>query len=462
MTDSHGMTASRAQFTSTFGFLMAATGSAVGLGNVWGFPTQAANNGGGAFLVAYLVLAFLLAYPALMAELMIGRHSKTNIVTALSSLDERPLLRVIGASVGYGGLLTASLILSFYAIVAGWMLSKFLLPIAELLGFAELALWFGEDSVTRNLVTCFVFSALTMGIVARGVSNGIERWSARLMPILTFILIVLIAYVLTLPGALMGLQVYLSPDFSQLTDSGLLLDAMGQAFFSLSLGVGTMLVYGSYLHAGLAHKSNVNALPRLGAAVALLDCGIAFIAGLLIIPAMYVAQAQGIAIFGEGGELLAGPGVVLQVLPALFATMGTAGIWVSIAFFMLMTIAALTSSISMLEVPVSVVTEKSRLSRRVSAVAIGAVIFAVSVLLIFNMGTLFEGVIILSTRYSEPLLGLALCLFAGWVLFRHRALTKMCAEQPEMKKSLFWRIWPTYVRIICPILIVLMLVQSFR
>jgi NSS family neurotransmitter:Na+ symporter len=441
---------------------MAATGSAVGLGNVWGFPTQAANNGGGAFLVAYLVLAFLLAYPALMAELMIGRHTKANIVTALSSLDERPLLRVMGAGVGYGGLLTASLILSFYAIVAGWMLSKFLLPIAELLGLTELALWLDEDSVTRNFVACLVFSALTVGIVARGVSRGIERWSARLMPVLTFILIALIAYVLTLPGALVGLQVYLLPDFSQLTDSGLLLDAMGQAFFSLSLGVGTMLVYGSYLHEGLSHKNNVDALPRLGVAVALLDCSIAFIAGLLIIPAMYVAQAQGIAIFGDGGQLLAGPGVVLQVLPALFATMGTAGTWASIAFFVLMTIAALTSSISMLEVPVSVVAEKSRLSRRASAVVIGAVIFAVSVLLIFNMGVLFDGAITLSTRYSEPLLGLALCLFAGWVLFRHRTLMKMRAAQPEMKKSLFWRIWPTYVRIICPILIVLMLVQSFR
>lgn len=456
------MADSRAQFTSTFGFLMAATGSAVGLGNVWGFPTQAANNGGGAFVLAYLVLAFLLAYPALMAELMIGRHSKANIVSALGSLGRSRLSRLLGNSVGYAGVLTASLILSFYAVVAGWMLSKFLQPGAQLLGFNTVAEWLGGDSIARNILVCFIFSTLTVVIVARGVSEGIERWSSRLMPMLAFILVLLILYVLSLPGAKTGLRIYLLPDFSRLSDPGLLLDAMGQAFFSLSLGVGTMLVYGSYLHAGLPRKSNLDQLPRLGAAVALLDCGIAFVAGLLIIPAMYVAQAQGIAIFGESGELLAGPGVVLQVLPALFSTMGLTGVWVGLAFFALMTIAALTSSISMLEVPVSVLAEKTRLSRTPSALAIGTAIFAISVLLIFNMGLLFDAIIALTTHYSQPLLGLALCLFAGWVLFRDSALEELRAQNPQVAKSFFWRIWPVYVRLVCPLFIVLMLIQSLR
>lgn len=456
------MADSRAQFTSTFGFLMAATGSAVGLGNVWGFPTQAANNGGGAFVLAYLVLAFVLAYPALMAELMIGRHSKANIVTALSSLGQRPVSRLLGSAVGYGGLITASLILSFYAVVAGWMLAKFAQPAAQLLGLNSAAEWLGGDGIARNILVCFIFSVLTAIIVARGVSKGIERWSSRLMPVLTFILVLLIIYVLTLPGAMTGLQIYLLPDFSQLSDPGLLLSAMGQAFFSLSLGVGTMLVYGSYLHAGLSRKNNLDQLPRLGAYVALLDCSIAFVAGLLIIPAMYVAQAQGIAIFGDNGELLAGPGVVLQVLPGLFSTMGVTGVWVGLAFFALMTIAALTSSISMLEVPVSVVSEKTRLSRSKSALIIGAVIFAISLLLIFNMGLLFDAVIALTTRYSQPLLGFALCLFAGWVLFRNSALAKMRAQNPQMAQSFFWKVWPFYVRFICPLFIVLMLVQSLR
>jgi NSS family neurotransmitter:Na+ symporter len=456
------MANSRPQFTSIFGFVMAATGSAVGLGNVWGFPTQAASNGGGAFLLAYLVLAFLLAYPALMAELMIGRNGKANIVTALHSLGRSRRTRLAGTAVGYLGVLTASFILSFYAVVAGWMVGKFLQPGAHLAGFTGIETWLAEDSKGRDLAVCVLFSLLTIGIVARGVSQGIERWSARLMPLLLIILVALAAYVLTLPGAVTGLRIYLLPDFSHLAQPGLLLSAMGQAFFSLSLGVGTMLVYGSYLQRDSLYRNNQDQLPRLGAVVALLDCSIAFLAGLLIIPAMYVAQTQGITIFGENGELVAGPGLVLQVLPALFNIMGVAGLWVSLAFFALMTIAALTSSISMLEVPVSLLVEKSRLTRTTSAVIIGGLIFLVSLLLIFNMELLFDGVVALTTRYSQPLLGLALCLFAGWILFRNSVLMQMRAEDPAMARSFFWRVWPWYVRFICPLFIVLMLVQSLR
>lgn len=456
------MASSRAQFTSRFGFLMAATGSAVGLGNVWGFPTQAANNGGGAFVLAYLLLAFLLAYPALMAELLIGRYSKANIVSALGSLGERRRTQIIGRWVGYAGVLTASLILSFYSIVAGWMLSRCAQSAAQLTGLEKVAAWLNDGGVGASLLACLAFSLLTLRIVARGVTQGIERWSSRLMPTLTVILVLLIFYVLTLPGAYAGLRVYLLPDFSQLTQPSLLISAMGQAFFSLSLGVGTMLVYGSYLHADLSRRNNEDHLPRLGAFVALLDCGVAFVAGLLIIPAMYAAQEQGVAIFGPEGELLAGASIVLQVLPALFDAMGGLGLWISLAFFLLMTIAALTSSISMLEVPVSLVTENTRLPRAVSASLVALAIFAVSVLLIFNMDVLFEAVIAATTRYSQPLLGLALCLFAGWVLFRDQRLQQLRAQHSAMQGSLFWRWWPLYVRVICPLLIVAMLMQTLR
>lgn len=460
----------RPQFTSTFGFVMAAVGSAVGLGNIWGFPTQAASNGGGAFLVAYLVLAFVLAYPALMAELMIGRHGKANIVTALHSLGHRPFMRKVGSVVGYTGVLTASFILSFYAVVAGWMLSKFFQAGAQLAGWSSVELWLAQASVLRDIFVCAIFSLLTIYIVARGVSDGIERWSTRLMPMLVIILVLLIIYVMTLPGALTGLRLYLLPDISRLSDPGLLLSAMSQAFFSLSLGVGVMLVYGSYLNQQArsdvkqqaSHKGIHDPLPRLGAAVALLDTSVAFTAGLLIIPTMYVAQAQGIAIFADNGELVAGPGLVLQVLPALFDNMGVTGILVSLAFFALMTIAALTSSISMLEVPVSVTVEKTRVTRTTSAITIGGLIFLVSLVLIMNMDLLFDGVVALTTRYSQPLLGLALCLFAGWILFRNSVLQQMRAENPAIARSIFWRVWPIYVRFICPLFIVLMLVQSVR
>ena len=454
------MAHARGHFTSRFGFLMAAAGSAVGLGNIWGFPTQAASNGGGAFVLAYLILAFLLAYPALMAELIIGRHSNANIVTALSTLSERPLLRRIGGAVGYYGVLVVSLILSFYAIVAGWILAKFAAPLMQLLGFDDAAVWLAQGGLVRDLAACFLFSVLTMWIVARGVSQGIEAWSTRLMPTLAILLIALIVYVLNQPGAAEGLRVYLLPDFSRVLDPSLLLSAMGQAFFSLSLGVGTMLVYGSYLGRALSEKDQQDKLPHIGATLTLLDTSFAFVAGLLIIPAMYVAQEQGIAIYGAAGELLAGPGLVLQVLPGLFDNMGNAGIWLAMTFFALMTIAALTSSISMLEAPVSVATEKTGASRTRATLVIGCTIFLISVIIVMNFSALFDRVVSFTTEYSQPLLGLALSLFAGWVWHRDKKIQAIAAEQGVERGGFFWRVWPFYVRVVCPLLIIVTFTQS--
>lgn len=456
------MAHARGHFTSRFGFLMAAAGSAIGLGNIWGFPTQAASNGGGAFVLAYFILAFLLAYPALMAELIIGRHSNANIVTALSTLSERPLLRRVGSMVGYYGVLVVSLILSFYAIVAGWILAKFAAPLMQLLGLDAAAIWLAQSGLVRDLSACFVFSLMTVWIVARGVSQGIEAWSTRLMPTLAILLLALIVYVLNQPGAAEGLRVYLLPDFSRVLDPALLLSAMGQAFFSLSLGVGTMLVYGSYLGRALSERDRQDKLPHIGATLTLLDTSFAFVAGLLIIPAMYVAQAQGIAIYGAAGELLAGPGLVLQVLPSLFDNMGNAGVWLAMTFFALMTIAALTSSISMLEAPVSVVTEKSGAPRTQVTMMIGGIIFLISAVIVMNFAALFDGVVSFTTEFSQPLLGLALCLFAGWVWHRDKKIQALAAQQGIERQGIFWRIWPFYVRIICPLLILVTFMQSLR
>ncbi|MGD8174885.1 sodium-dependent transporter [Marinimicrobium sp. ARAG 43.8] len=449
------MSDNRGQFSSKIGFLMAATGSAVGLGNIWGFPTQAASNGGGAFLLAYLVLAFLLAYPALMSELVIGRHARANIVTALDELGQTRSTKRLGRAVGYYGVLVAGLILSFYAIVAGWMLSEFGQSVSQLIGWHTAETWLSSDSLLRHLLMCALFIVLTVAIIARGVEAGIESWSTRLMPLLIVILAGLIVYVLTQPGAIEGLKNYLIPDFTQLTRPSLLLSALGQAFFSLSLGVGTMLIYGSYLRKD-------DSLPRMGAGVTLLDTGIAFTAGLLILPAMYVAQAQGIAIYGDNGELLAGPGLIFQVLPSLFATMGNVGVWLSIAFFALMSIAALTSSISMLEAPVSVVTERTALKRVGAAWLMGGIIFTVSTIIVLNMERLFDRVVSLTTEYSQPLLGIALCLFVGWIMKRNQLLNELRAGHRDIEHSLFWKIWPFYVRFICPVLILLAFTQSLR
>jgi NSS family neurotransmitter:Na+ symporter len=449
------MATERGQFSSKIGFLLAAAGSAVGLGNIWGFPTQAASNGGAAFLLVYLILAFILAYPALMAELTIGRYARANVITALSELSPSPLFKRAGLAVGIGALTVAVFILSFYAIVAGWMLAEFISPAAQLLQLDGLARWVGSQSFSRNALMCGVMSALTIMIIARGVEQGIEAWSTRLMPALFLILLGMIGYVFTQAGALAGLRAYLVPDLTRLGDPALILSAMGQAFFSLSLGVGTMLIYGSYLR-------DTDNLPRLGAAVTLLDTGFAFTAGLLILPAIYVAQAQGISVFNTEGALIAGPDLIFQVLPALFDNMGAAGSWLALAFFALMSIAALTSAISLLEVPVSVAVERCSMSRPTAALLSGGVIFMISLLIIWQFDVLFNTVISLTTVYGQPLLGVALCVFAGWVLHRNQLLKELSNGHPEIESTFFWRVWPFYVKFICPSLILVTFVQSVR
>ncbi|HEY9042125.1 MAG TPA: sodium-dependent transporter [Rheinheimera sp.] len=439
----------RGEFSSRIGFILAASGSAVGLGNIWGFPAQVASNGGAAFVLMYLILAFLLAYPVLMAEFLIGRATESNVVDALGKVSKG----ISGRLVGMWGIVTVSLILAFYGIVGGWMLAYTLEAVASLAGLEETAQWLVSQSVSRNIIFCGLFMLLTVGIVSGGVVKGIERWSVRLMPTLFAIMILLFGYVMTQDGAVDGLKVYLLPDFSQVLNPDLLISAMGQAFFSMSLGVGTMLIYGSYV----SHKEN---LPKLGAAVSLIDIGVAVLAGLLIIPAMYVALHNGVQIFAEDGRLLAEDTLIFAVLPSLFDTMGLVGLFVALAFFLLMSIASLTSSISMLEVPVSYVVENKNVSRHKAVWLIAAIIFAASVIIILNFSTLFGFVIALTTRYSQPLLGLMLCIFAGWVWKRNEILQELKKGDSNAEHSLFWRIWPWYVRFVCPVVILLMFYRS--
>ena len=195
------MASARGEFSSRFGFIMAAAGSAVGLGNIWGFPTQAASNGGAAFLLVYLFLAFTLAYPALMAELIIGRHGHANAVSSLKSISNGPTSRRIGATTGIIGFIVASMILSFYAIVAGWMVAFCLSSGFQLAGMEGAATWLTEFGFQRNILFMLAFMALTVGIITGGVQEGIERWSSRLMPLLLLALVSLVIYVLTLDGA---------------------------------------------------------------------------------------------------------------------------------------------------------------------------------------------------------------------------------------------------------------------
>ena len=446
------MSAPRGEFSSKFGFLMAASGSAVGLGNIWGFPTNAASNGGAAFLFTYLVLVFLLAYPALMAELIIGRHAKANAVTALQGLSRNRGTYLLGTLVGFVGIITVSLILSFYTVVSGWMMAFLVEPFAAVAGFQSFANWLTTDGVARDSCFVLLFLGLTVYVISAGVKEGIEKWASRLMPSLILILLLLIVYVVTLPGASEGPRAYLVPDFSAIANPYLIINALGQAFFSLSLGAGTMLIYGSYV----SKREN---LPQLGSMVALLDVGIAFLAGMLILPAMYVAQANGVAIYDDAGGLIAGPGLILSVLPALFDSMGGIGIPVTLAFFLLMTIASLTSSISMLEVPVAYAVENHQVERRKATLIVAVLVAGVCLMIVTNFGVLFDLVVTVTTEWSQPLGGLFFCVFVAWIWNRNGLLQEISQGFPEVENSLFWKIWPFYVKFICPVAILMVYVQ---
>lgn len=437
------MGVSRGGFSSRMGFILAAAGSAVGLGNIWGFPTQTASNGGAAFVLVYLVLAFCLAYPAFMAELLIGRYGQANAVSSMQKMSRTLWQKRFAFIVGFGGIICAALILSFYGIIAGWMMSYAIEPVMRLANMDNAGKWLIEQSLSRNLLFTSLFMLLTIFIIRRGVEQGIEKWSKRLMPMLIGLLILLIIYVFTLEGSREGFRAYLNPDISRVFEPDLLISALGQAFFSLSLGTSVMVIYGSYI----SKKEN---LVSLGAQVTLIDVSIAFLAGLLIIPAMYVAQAQGVAIFADDGSLISGPNLVFDVLPTLFNGMGLVGLFVAFGFFVLMSIAALTSSISMLEGPVSFVVERHNVKREKATVLIGCFILLLSAIIILNFELLFGLVISASTVYGQPLIAMLCCVFVGWIWQRSEVLAEIKEGNNDVESSLFWKIWPWYTKFVCP------------
>jgi len=228
---------------------------------------------------------------------------------------------------------------------------------------------------------------------------------------------------------------------------------MGSAFFSLSLGVGTMLIYGSYI-------SDAENLPFVGGMVTLVDMSIAVLAGFLVLPAMYVALHNGVEIFTQTGALISEDTLIFTVLPELFATMGLAGVVVSCTFFFLMSIAALTSSISMLEVPVAYTIEEHGLGRKTAAIIIGGLITIVSTTILLNFDSLFGLVITITTRYSQPLLGFMFCIYAGWVWRRDSLLQELRKGNPTVSEGLFWKIWPWHVKLVCPVIILAISAQS--
>ena len=444
------------EFASKLGFVMAAAGSAIGIGNIWSFPTLAANHGGGAFLFTYLLFTAILGYPMLVAELAIGRYGQRDPVTSLLSISGSPLSKFFAFLTGGTSVLVAFLILSFYAIVAGWFIAFGLEPFTSLLGFKETSYWLTDFSspISRDVIFTFIFSALSFYVVGKGIEDGIEKWAKKLMPLLFLLLFGLSFYLMFLPGAMEGLKHYLIPDLGRAFSKEVLSTALGQSFFSLSLGAGVMMVYGAYLN-------KKESIPQLALLVTVLDTLVAVLAGLLIIPAIYVAKERGIEIFDAQGLLVDSDRLVFSTLPELFKTIGPASILIAPLFYLLMTVAALTSSISMLEAPVSLLTHRTKLNRTQSLSVISLSCFLVSLLIIFNFEFLFGFIIKVSTQYAQPFVSLGITLFATYVWKKHHLLKEISTHSKEFESGLFWKLWHPYVKFVCPVLLILVISQSF-
>lgn len=437
---------SREGFSSRVGFVLAAAGAAVGLGNIWGFPTQAASNGGAAFLFVYLIMILVVAFPMLVVEMAIGRHGQANPVDSMKMLGRTPMMKTAGGLVGWLGLCVPSAVLAFYSIVGGWLICFLFAAVSDIFGLDTITSWLKGFSAERNLFGTLVFYILTILIVQGGVKQGIEKWSTRLMPALFALFGLLFVYIMSQDGAMDGLKHYLVPDFSKVWDKKLLLAAMGQGFFSLTIGGCSMLIYGSYL----SKKEN---LPKMAFSVTLVDTAVAFIAGLVVLPAMFVAMQKGVQIYAEDGSLLSSDTLVFTVLPLMFDSLGLLGQLFAIVFFLLLTIAALTSSISMLECPVALVSERLNTKRGSTSWLLGALIALFSVVIVYNFGALFGLVITVATQYLQPIAALLFCLFGGWVWQRNAKIKELEQGYPDFQLGWFGRIWPLYVKFVCPVLV---------
>jgi len=350
------MSIQRGGFSSRLGFILAAAGSAVGLGNIWKFPFEVGQGGGAAFVVMYLIFCFVLCFPVMVAEIAIGRKTQLNPVGAFKALGYKNW-----AIVGYLGLASGVLILSFYNVVAAWAFGYF---VEIVLGHFDIGQRFGE--FTSDWVTVGSYSVLfmitTAYVVSRGVAGGIEKAAKILMPTLFIMIVALILYALTLPNAMDGIRFYLVPDFSQITGA-VVYSALGQAFFSLSLGMGALITYGSYV----SKKDNI---VSAAASITLMDVGVATLAGFMIFP----------FVFSQGIETDGGPGLIFVTLPGVFESLGaTLGVVVGSLFFLLLSFAAFTSTISLLEVPTAYMVDEKKIERSKATWIVAIFIFLVGI-----------------------------------------------------------------------------------
>ncbi len=352
--------ASRGAFSSKLGFILAAAGSAVGLGNIWKFPFEVEAGGGAAFVVLYLVFCFILCFPVMVTEVAIGRKTTKNAVGAFTALGYNKW-----KFIGIIGILAGVVILSFYNVVAGWAFGYFLEMIQGNFAIGDNFGGYVSD-VYKVGIYAIIFMFLTAYIVSKGVAGGIERAAKILMPTLIIMILALVCYSFTLPHAMVGVKYYLVPDFSELNLS-VIGGALRQAFFSLSLGMGALITYGSYL----SKKENI---VSSAAYITIFDVGIALIAGLLMFP--LVAYNNG----GDMTDIQGGAGLIFVTLPKVFQSLGPVlGICVGSFFFLLLSFAALTSTVSLLEVPVSYAVDEYGLNRNRSVLVTALIIFVAGI-----------------------------------------------------------------------------------
>lgn len=442
---------SRDGFGSKLGIIAAAAGSAVGLGNIYRFPCEVGNNGGGAFLTVYLLLVLCLGVPVMLSEFIIGRRAQKNPVGAFKLLKPRSGWPVIG----YMGVICAFIIMAFYSTVAGWTLEYIVKAVGNDFQGKELAVIEQEFSDFhnqgwRNVLWQFVFIFLTGFVVFKGVADGIEKYAKILMPLLVIILLVLGVRAVTLPGAREGLSFLFHPDFSKINGS-VVISALGQAFFSLSMGMGVLITYGSYI------KKDDN-LTSTAVSVTLADTLIAVLAGVVIFPAA----------FSFGVQPTAGMGLVFSTLPMIFNQMA-GGYFFCIIFFVLLAVAALTSTISLLEVIVAFFVEEWHLSRRWATVlaSLGCMALGVFASLSLKSGSgltiggmsFFDRLDMVSAKILLPIGALFIVIFVGWIMGK-KTFNEEITNEGKLKLSAKGAIY-FIIKYLAPIAIAIIFIKGF-
>ncbi len=405
---------SRGHFATKLGIILATAGSSVGLGNIWRFPVETGENGGAAFILVYLLCVVFLGVPMMTAEFIIGRRTHTDIASSYERLSGG---RNLWSLTGYAGMACVTLIFSYYSVVAGWILKYVVSAVTgELIQISDTAAYFMNFSTStwEPLLYAVAFILLTHLVIVRGVQNGIERFSKLLMPLLFLLMLMLAVGSITMLGASEGLRFLLQPDFSKIT-SEVVLNALGQAFFSLSIAIGCLSTYASYF------KPDVN-LIKTSANVVGIDTMVAILSGFIIFPAVF-------SVAGTAPD--AGPGLVFVTLPnifqSLFGSLPALGYAFSLMFNLLLVLAALTSTISMHEEVTAFFVDRYRVSRRRAAIYMSLTAIVLATLCSLSFGPLadfkpflgrgfFDAFNDVTALWIMPLCGIVLSLFVGWRL----------------------------------------------